>query len=176
MVVEHREHPFVQLARRTIETYVREGRVLRSEEAPRPVAGDPAGVFVTIHTHSTHDLRGCVGTITPTKPTLAQEIISNAISAAVHDRRFEPIAAGELDDLALEVSVLHPAERISSVTQLDPRRYGVIVQNGWRRGLLLPDIPGVDDPEMQVDIARQKAWIGPDERLDLWRFQVDKYE
>jgi MEMO1 family protein len=170
------EHPLVQLARATIEAYVREGRVLRPEEAPAPVEGGPAGVFVTLRRHSNGDLRGCIGTIQATEDSLAAETIHNAIAAATRDPRFPALAPAELNDLDLEVSVLYPPERINSQAELDPHRYGVIVQHGRRRGLLLPDIQGIDDAATQVDMARQKAWISRDEPLELWRFQVDKYE
>ncbi len=173
MAMQH--HPLVELARATIEAYVREGRVLRPHEAPAPVSGEPAGVFVTIHTQSTHELRGCIGTIQSTTPDVAEETIRNAIAAATRDPRFPPLTPPELDDLDIDVSVLHPAEKISSLDMLDPQRYGVIVQHGRRRGLLLPDIPGIDDAKTQVDLARQKGWIGRDEPVELWRFQVDKY-
>ncbi|HEX9115466.1 MAG TPA: AmmeMemoRadiSam system protein A [Anaerolineae bacterium] len=169
------QHPLVRLAVATIEAYVRERRTLRPEEAPVPVSGAPAGVFVTIHTRRTHDLRGCIGTIQATTPELAEETIRNAIAAATRDPRFPPVGIDELDDLEIEVSVLHPAEKIGSLELLDPRRYGVIVQHGRRRGLLLPDIPGIDDVQTQVEMARRKAWIGQDEPVEMYRFQVDKY-
>jgi AMMECR1 domain-containing protein len=85
------------------------------------------------------------------------------------------VQPAELDDLTIDVSVLHPPEPITSTAQLDPKKYGVIVQHGWRRGLLLPDIPGIDDAETQVAYARQKAWIEPDEPVELLRFRVEKY-
>ncbi|MGC8781827.1 MAG: AmmeMemoRadiSam system protein A, partial [Anaerolineae bacterium] len=121
------------------------------------------------------ELRGCIGTIGPTQPTLAHEVIQNAISSATRDWRFEPVGPDELDDLEYEVSVLHPPEPISGPHELDPKQYGVIVQRGGRRGLLLPDIEGVDDVETQLRIARQKAGIGPHEPVKLYRFRVEKY-
>lgn len=169
------EHPLVQLARATIETYVRCGRALTPDEAPAPVSGGAAGAFVTIHKASTRELRGCIGTIEPHADALAQEVINNAISAATRDPRFPPVRAEELDDLAIDVSVLYPPERIDSAQQLDPKVYGVIVRHGWRRGLLLPDIEGIDDAETQVRYARMKAGISPTEKVELQRFRVEKY-
>jgi AmmeMemoRadiSam system protein A len=175
-------HPLVQLARAAVEKYVLEGKRLTPADAPASIEGSPAGVFVTIHKARSGDLRGCIGTIEPTESSLAQETIQNAIAAATRDPRFPPIAPRELNDLAIDVSVLYPPEPIDSLAQLDPRRYGVIVQSrvegsyrGGRRGLLLPDIPGIDDAETQVEYARQKAWIRPDEPVDLFRFRVEKY-
>ncbi len=173
MSQEH--HPLVQLARAAIEAYVREGRVLLPDEAPAPVDDERAGVFVTIHTRSTGELRGCIGTIQATETSLAQETIRNAISAATRDPRFPAMSAVELAGVEIDVSVLHAAEKIESIDELDPQQYGVIVQCGHRRGLMLPAIAGIDDAEMQVDIARQKAWIAPDEKVDLHRFRVDRY-
>lgn len=174
------EHPLVQLARRTIETYVRTGRKLKPDEAragetPARIEGGPAGAFVTIHRAASGDLRGCIGTIEATQDSLVQEVINNAVSAATRDPRFPPISPAELSDLRIDVSVLYPAEHIDSLEQLDPKVYGVIVQRGWRRGLLLPDIEGIDDAETQVRYARMKAGIGPHEPVDLERFKVEKY-
>jgi AmmeMemoRadiSam system protein A len=172
---EENHHPLVQLARHAIETYVRDRRAIRSAEAPIPIEGPPAGVFVTIHTASTGELRGCIGTIQPTESSLAQETINNAIAASTRDPRFPPMNPRELNDMALDVSVLHPPEPIQSVGELDPAHYGVIVQRGFRRGLLLPDIPGIEDAETQVSYARMKAGLRPDEPVDLFRFKVEKY-
>lgn len=168
-------HPLVQIARAAIAAHVRDHRKIGPAEAPAAITGEPAGVFVTLHQASTGDLRGCIGTIGPTEPSLALEVINNAISAATRDWRFHPIGPAELDDLTLDVSVLYPPEPIATLAELDPQRYGVIVQRGSQRGLLLPNIEGVDDPETQVSIARQKAGIGPQETVKLYRFRVEKY-
>jgi AmmeMemoRadiSam system protein A len=169
------EHPLVQLARATIEHYVRAGRRLKPEDAPAPIEGGRAGAFVTIHTASTGELRGCIGTIEATEDVLTQEVINNAISAATRDPRFPPVGLQELGDLRIDVSVLYPPEPIQSPAELDPRVYGVIVQRGWRRGLLLPDIEGIDDAETQVRYARMKAGIPAHEPVELQRFKVEKY-
>jgi AmmeMemoRadiSam system protein A len=172
---EPTHHPLVQLARATIGTYVRDRRKLKPNEAPAPITEGPAGVFVTIHTASTGELRGCIGTISPTEDILAQEVINNAIAAATRDPRFPPVRPAELDDLELDVSVLYPPEPIDSPEQLDVKQYGVIVEGGHRRGLLLPDIPGIDDVKTQVAYARMKAGIGEREQVVLYRFRVEKY-
>jgi AmmeMemoRadiSam system protein A len=169
------EHPLVQLARRTIETYVCSGHKLKPDEAPPGIPGEPAGAFVTLHRASNGELRGCIGTIEPTQESLVNEVINNAISAATRDPRFPPVSQKELGDLRIDVSVLYPAECIESVAELDPKIYGVIVQRGWRRGLLLPDIEGIDDAQTQVRYARMKAGIGPTEPVELQRFKVEKY-
>jgi len=164
--------PLVQLAKRTVETYVREGERLRPGNLTQEM-DRKAGVFVSIHKHQ--ELRGCIGTFEPAEVSIAQEIVSNAISSATRDPRFPPIGPVELDDLEYSVDVLTPPERIEGVGQLDPARYGVIVESGWRRGLLLPDLEGVDTVERQIEICRMKAGIDPDETVNLYRFEVKRH-
>ena len=132
-----------------------------------------AGAFVSIHEHGR--LRGCIGTIFPTESSVAEEIIQNAVSAAVRDPRFSPIREEELPFLEISVDVLGDPEEIGSEDELDVRRYGVIVSSGRRRGLLLPDLDGVDTVEQQVAIARQKGGIRPDEPVCLQRFEVIRH-
>ena len=168
-------HPLVQLARKTIETYVREGRIAQPPKELTPEMEKQAGTFVSIHKHGM--LRGCIGTIEPTQANVAQEVIQNAISAATRDPRFPPVRPEGLADLDIKVDVLSEPEPVESMDELDPRRYGVIVQSArdWRKGLLLPDLEGVDTVEYQVDIARRKAGIWPDEPIKLYRFEVVRY-
>ncbi|TDB39077.1 MAG: AmmeMemoRadiSam system protein A [Actinobacteria bacterium] len=161
----------VALARRAVETYVRERRVIEPG-SPEGLLGTRAGAFVSLHRE--HDLRGCIGTIAPTAATLAEEIVHNAIQAATADPRFPELTSGELADLDISVDVLHEPEP-AEFQDLHPSRYGVIVTADWRRGLLLPDLEGVDTPEQQVAIAMRKAGISPGERVRLERFLVDRY-
>ena len=122
------------------------------------------------------ELRGCIGTIEPAKDTLAEEIVANAISAANNDPRFEPVSEDELSNLRYSVDVLFPSEP-AAMEELDPRIFGVIVEDesGSRRGLLLPDIPGIEDTEQQVEIAARKAGIAPGEPIRLYRFRVERF-
>jgi AmmeMemoRadiSam system protein A len=170
------EHPLVKLAKDTIETYVRDRRIIDLPQELTPEMQGRAGAFVTLH--DSHDnLRGCIGTIEPREPNLAQEVIHNAISAATNDPRFLPVRPDELGDLTIKVDVLTQPEPIDGPDELDPRRYGVIVQSArdFRRGLLLPDLEGVDTVEYQIEIARRKAGIGPQEPVKLYRFEVKRY-
>ena len=165
-------HPYVRLAREAVERYV------RRRQTAEPVNVSPemrlqAGAFVSIK--KLGDLRGCIGTVEPAYVDLAHEIVQNAIAAATRDPRFEPVTESELPHLTYSVDVLSPPEQVSGPEELDPRRYGVIVQSGRRRGLLLPDLPGVDSVDEQVAIARSKAGILPGEPVDLYRFQVERY-
>jgi len=167
-------HPLVQLARHTIETYIREGKVIGPPKDLPPEMQGRAGTFVSLHDRL-GNLRGCIGTIEPTQPNIAQEIIQNAISAATHDPRFSPLRANELDGLDVKVDVLTEPEPIAGTEELDPKRYGVIVESGWRRGLLLPDLEGVDTVDYQVEIACRKAGIRPKESKQFYRFEVKRY-
>jgi AmmeMemoRadiSam system protein A len=166
---------YVDLAKNTITHYVKTGEKLAVPEIiPDEMKNTCAGVFVSIHKNG--ELRGCIGTIAPTKPSVAQEIISNAISAASRDPRFNPITEDELSQLEINVDVLGEPEQISSLDELDVKRYGVIVSNGFRRGLLLPDLDGVDSVEQQVRIARAKGDIRQDEPIILHRFEVIRHK
>ena len=166
-------HPLVELARRTVETYVREGKTPQPEKLT-PEMKQKAGVFVSIH--KLGELRGCIGTFEPQQDNVAEEIINNAISSATGDPRFPAVAPSELKDLEYSVDVLTEPEPVDSQDQLDPRKYGVIVEAGFRRGLLLPDLEGVDTVDYQIEICRRKAGIAPDEPIKLYRFEVKRYK
>ncbi len=163
----------VRLARTAIERYVRDGETLEAPDLSNPELPARAGAFVSLHRDGM--LRGCIGTIAPTRASLAQEVAANAVEAAARDPRFPPVQVNELDDLDVKVDVLHEAEQVDSLDELDVKRYGCIVSCGYRRGLLLPDLEGVDDVNTQVGIAMQKGGILPDEPVCIERFQVDRY-
>ena len=165
--------PIARLAKETVESYVRNGTIPRPDNLT-PEMKERAGVFVSIH--KLGHLRGCIGTFEPAEKNVAAEIISNAVSSATRDPRFPSIAPEELKDLDYSVDVLTKPEPVESPDQLDPKKYGVIVEAGWRRGLLLPDLEGVDTVDYQIDICRQKAGIAPDEPVNLYRFQVKRYK
>lgn len=166
-------HPLVKLAKEAVENYVRHGRVLKPKELSDEMKGR-AGVFVSIKKHG--ELRGCIGTFAPTRENIAEEIVANAISSATRDPRFMPVEPSELDELEYSVDVLTEPEPVESAAQLDPKKYGVIVERGFRRGLLLPDLEGVDSVEEQIKICRAKAGIADDEPIKLYRFQVKRYK
>ena len=168
--------PHVLLARKTIETLLLDVRRLSVTEAapPAELLDRRAGVFVTLHKFG--DLRGCIGTIAPTTGSMAEEIIQNAISAAINDPRFDPVTADELPFLSVHVDVLNPAEPVASRADLDPKRYGVIVEKGMHRGLLLPDLEGVDTVAYQLEIACLKGGIDPAGDYRISRFTVTRHE
>jgi AmmeMemoRadiSam system protein B/AmmeMemoRadiSam system protein A len=165
--------PLVQLARSAVEAYVTEGTVPEVQEFTPEMEGK-AGVFVSIHKQG--ELRGCIGTYQPTQPDVAREVITNAVGSATRDPRFPSIVPDELGDLDYSVDVLTPPEPVQSMDELDIKKYGVIVESDFRRGLLLPDLEGVSSVQEQVDICRLKAGIAPDEPVKLYRFQVKRYK
>ena len=169
-----KEDPWVRLARETVEMYVRERKTPGvPDKAPDEMLKSRAGTFVSIHKDGR--LRGCIGTFLPTRGSVAEEIIGNAVSAAARDPRFEPIGPEELPFLEINVDVLSAPERIGSEKELDVKKYGVIVSSGHKRGLLLPDLDGVDTVKDQISIARRKAGIGPGEKVSLERFEVVRH-
>ena len=168
------ESAYVRLARETIENYIKYGKIIAPPlDISKEIINQKAGVFVSIKKFG--NLRGCIGTFMPTQENIVQEIIKNAISAVVDDPRFSPVTVSELGDLIISVDVLSPPEEISDISELDPKKYGVIVSSGYKKGLLLPDLEGVDTAEYQIDIAKRKAGIYPDEKVKLYRFEVKRY-
>jgi AmmeMemoRadiSam system protein A len=161
-----------ELALAAIEAWIKEGRKLVGGERGNRLK-EKAAAFVCLKKDGA--LRGCIGTFQPTRDTLEEEIIANAISAACRDPRFPPVSADELEDLDVSVDVLSEPEVVSDASELDPRRYGVIVKRGQRVGLLLPDLEGIDTVEEQLEIARGKAGIQPHEPIQLFRFSVKRY-
>ncbi len=167
-------HPLVELAKSTIDNYVLHGRVTDPPQELTPEMKERAGVFVSIKKHG--QLRGCIGTFEPTQSNVAEEIIHNAISAATRDPRFPPVSPDELRELPISVDLLTAPQRVEGIEDLDPKTFGVIVERGWQRGLLLPDLEGIDTAEQQVEIACRKAGIDPGEPVTLYRFQVNRYK
>jgi AmmeMemoRadiSam system protein A/AmmeMemoRadiSam system protein B len=170
-----REDSYVKLARAAIESYVRQQKRIKLPEALKQTAlgGPSKGVFVSIK--SSGGLRGCIGTTIGTQSSLGEEIIHNAIQAATEDPRFPEIEPWELEQLTISVDVLSKGELVSGIEALDPKKYGVIVESDYRRGLLLPDLEGVDSAEEQVRIALNKAGIKEKDAFRIHRFTVERH-
>jgi AmmeMemoRadiSam system protein A len=165
---------YVRLARAAVNDWVRYRRHIPvPEDLPEEMLEERAGAFVSIHRNG--QLRGCIGTIAGVQDCVAEEIIQNAASASTGDPRFSPITEDELSTLDITVDVLEEPEDISSPEELDVKQYGVIVTCGMRRGLLLPNLDGVDRVEDQIRIACQKAGIGRNENFSLQRFKVVRH-
>lgn len=172
---QKQEDAYVSLARKSLETYIKTGEYIEKPDSlPDEMIMKRAGVFVSLKKYG--QLRGCIGTISPVTESIADEIIRNAISAGVEDPRFPPVSQEELDDLVYSVDVLSDAEPIDSIEELDVKRYGVIVSAGRRRGLLLPNLEGINSVEEQVSIARKKAGIYDNEDIKLERFEVVRHQ
>ena len=167
-------HPLAELAKKSVESYIRDRKVFELSEADAEGLSEKAGVFVCLKKKD--QLRGCIGTFMPAKQHIADEIIANAVSAATQDPRFPPVTEDELEDISYSVDVLSTPEKVSDLSELDPRRYGVIVTKGSRKGLLLPDLEGVDTVKEQLNIAKMKAGILPDEPVEILRFEVKRYK
>lgn len=163
----------VELAKKSVETFIREGKILALPDPLPPDMSGKAGVFVCLKKRG--ELRGCIGTYQPVCKTIGDEVIMNALSAATKDPRFAPVSREELDDLSYSVDVLSPPEKVGTFSDLNPRKYGIIVKSGPRRGLLLPDLEGVDTVDEQIRIAKLKAGIPLHEETELYRFEVKRY-
>ena len=168
------EDSYVRLARKSLEAYVCTGNKIEVPiDLPEELQSKRAGCFVSLKKEGR--LRGCIGTIAPTKISLAEEIIENAINAAVSDPRFSPVEEDELEKLEISVDVLGEPSEIASPSELDVKKYGVIVSKGYKRGLLLPNLEGIDTVEEQIRIAMQKAGIAEGETVKLERFEVVRH-
>ncbi len=168
------EDAYVRLARYTIEAFVKTGTLPKMPQGlPEELYQNRAGAFVSLKEDGR--LRGCIGTIRAVRESLAEEIMHNAVSACSEDTRFSPVEDWEVDRLTISVDVLGETEKISSPEELDVTRYGVIVTKGGRRGLLLPNLEGVDTIEEQIAIAKQKAGIRDHESVELERFEVIRH-
>lgn len=166
-------HPLAKLAKDTVESYVRNGKATLPSQLT-PEMKEKAGVFVSLKKHG--ELRGCIGTFEATTPNVAEEIVGIAIASATRDPRFPPVAPEELGELSYSVDVLTKPVPVSNKKALNPKKHGVIVERGWRKGLLLPDLEGVDTVDQQIEICRQKAGISPREPVKLYCFEVRRYK
>jgi MEMO1 family protein len=167
---------YLKLAKETIGTYLQEGRIISPpKDLPAEMLNKKAGVFVSLHSKD-GSLRGCIGTFAPTRKNIAQEIIYNAISSATQDPRFSSIEKKELGNLIFSVDVLSASKSVSKDNLSDPKKYGLIVstQDG-RRGLLLPDLPGIETIEEQIKICRLKAGINLWEAVSYQIFTVERH-
>lgn len=163
------------LAKQSVEAYIKEGKVITPPaDLPPFMLEQQSAAFICLKKAGA--LRGCIGTTEPTQPSLAEEIVKNSVAAATKDPRFPTVEPQELGNLNYTVDVLDEPEKIADESDLDPKNYGVIVESGFHKGLLLPDIEGVDTVADQVAIAKQKAGLSPSESVTLYRFKVTRYK
>ena len=163
-----------KLARKTVEDYVLYGKREKIDERLEKDLKRKAGCFVTLKIDD--NLRGCIGTTKGTQKNIAEEVQKNAISAAIHDPRFPEVDSSELEDISYSVDVLGKMEKVDDKSELDPKKYGVLVKGGHQSGLLLPDLEGVDSIEEQLNIARKKAGLLASDDIEIYRFVVRRYE
>jgi len=170
-----------QIAKMAVENYIKEGKIIDvPKNVPERFKKEKAATFVTIEkklpNSKEKELRGCIGTYLPTKENIAKEIISNAISAATKDFRFEEIKKEELPYLSYTVYILSKPQKVLSLEELNPKKYGIIVKSGFKTGLLLPDLKGINTKEEQIFYACQKAGIDPQkEVVEIYKFSAEKY-
>ncbi|MBI5408279.1 MAG: AmmeMemoRadiSam system protein A [Nitrospirae bacterium] len=167
-------YPLIKLAKDAVEKFIRTGEIIAPPAGLIPEMTEKAGVFVCIKKRG--QLRGCIGTFSNTTGNVASEIIQNAVSAATGDPRFPSVNPRELEELEYSIDILTEPEKVSGKKDLDPKKYGVIVKNGERKGLLLPDLEGVDTVDEQLSIASMKAGIFLGEEIDIYRFEVKRYK
>ena len=170
------KHPLTQLAKKAVEEYIKNKEIIKPpRNFPKEFLTQKSGVFVTIENNN--KLRGCIGTYLPTKNNIAEEVISNAISAATNDYRFLPIQEDELNKLSYIVYLLSPPKPVKDISELDPKKYGILVKSFGKSGLLLPDLEGIDSTEKQIIIACHKAGIDPvTEPITIFKFSAKKYQ
>jgi len=171
--METSQHPYISLAQDSIHHYLIHREKL---SCPHPLSQDlrsRSGAFVSIK--KLKQLRGCIGTLEPCEPNLAMEIIENAFKAALHDPRFSPVTTEELQELTYSIDVVRPLEKISTLEDLNPDIYGLVVKSNGKQGVLLPDLEGVNSTEEQIQICRAKGKIPEDEPIEMYRFKVERF-
>lgn len=165
---------YVKLASDSLKYYLEHQKYMKLPEGlPSEMLDKRAGVFVSLKKDG--QLRGCIGTIEGFTNSIAEEIIRNAVSAGFGDPRFYQVSQKEFPNLDISVDVLGESFPVIDKSILDAKRYGVIVSLGGRRGLLLPNLEGVDTPEEQIDIALDKAGISEIEDYELAAFEVVRH-
>lgn len=168
-------HPYVELAKKAVEEYIKNKKIIPPPEKLAPGMQKRAGVFVCLKKYG--ELRGCIGTFLPCEENIYKEIVKNAVAAATEDPRFRKVAENELQDIEYSVDVLSEPEKVEDPSGLDAKKYGIIVVKGFRKGLLLPDLEGVTSVEEQLRITKMKAGIAPDDRdIEIYRFTVERYK
>ena len=172
-------NPYVNLAKKTIETFVKEGKIINPpSDLPKEMLENEAGVFVSLHLKENDELRGCIGTIIPIKKNVAEEIIHNTISAATRDPRFSPITKEEIEQLSYSVDILSEPESVKDLHKLNPKKDGLIIKTpDGRSGLLLPNLEGVDTVEKQMEICCMKGGINPSvDPIICYKFNVKRFK
>ena len=168
-------HPYVKLATQAVHHFLSKGKPLPCPSpVPKSMIGQ-SGAFISIKKKINHELRGCIGTISPNQDNLAKEIIQNAVNAATRDPRFKAVTIEELDQLRFSVDVLTPLVPVDSLEQLNPRQYGLSIKYKECQGILLPNLEGIDNVQNQIDICLKKGNISKKVPYQMYRFEVKRY-
>ncbi|MFN2341039.1 MAG: AmmeMemoRadiSam system protein A [Halanaerobium sp.] len=170
-----KEKFITDLARKAVEEYIVSGKETEVVESELPeILKKEAGVFVTLKKNG--KLRGCMGTFKPVQKNAAYEIISNAMTAAENDPRFPELKKEELNQISISVDILSEPEQVRDKSELDPKKYGILVKGGHQTGLLLPDLEGVETADKQLNIAKRKAGLREDAEVEIYRFTVSRFK
>ena len=145
--------------------------------AASEVAGRFSCAFVTLHRRG--DLRGCIGHVEADEP-LGVVIARCAVAAGSTDPRFPPVGADELTEIDIEISILSPLEPVARLEEIEIGKHGLVVEMGWHRGLLLPQVATEWKWDRAAFVAEtcRKAGLAPDafERgAKLWRFEAEVF-
>lgn len=163
------------LARQAVEKYIILGQEVEIEEDKLPqILKKEAGVFVSLKKNGR--LRGCMGTFKAVQKNAAYEIISNAMTAAENDPRFPTVKKEELSEIEISVDILSAPEKVEDKSELDAQKYGILVKGGHQTGLLLPDLEGIETVEKQIRVAKKKAGLAENDRVEIYRFQVSRFK
>lgn len=170
--------PCCELAKNAVNNFIKNNKIISEGFLPEELKNQKAGVFVSIYSKKDNKLKGCIGTFLPIEDNIKKEIINNAISAAIKDDRFEPIQKKELSNLIFSVDILSQPSAIKNLSELDTKKFGIIVKtDDGRTGLLLPDLEGINKVEHQIAIACQKAGINPNEEsIGIYKFTVERHQ
>lgn len=169
------ENPYVRLAKDNLTHYLNTGKSIETvpDYVTNEMKNEAKGVFVTLY--KGEFLRGCIGTIFPATNSIYEEILRNSVQAGLYDPRFREVEVDELKDLKYSVDILDSPQP-ATIADLDPKNYGIILTSGHKKGLLLPNLDGVDTAEKQIEITKQKAGIRKNENFTIERFKVTRHE
>jgi len=160
-------------ARSTLERKLNGVKPSRNNEDSNILQQSSQGVFVTLYLPEKR-LRGCIGHLSAVFDTIGEEIESCALASGFQDPRFPSLTASELEKVSIEISLLEPDTPVENISELDPKKFGIIIESGTKKGVLLPDIDGVDTVSEQISITLQKAGIAPNESYEIKKFEVTK--
>jgi AmmeMemoRadiSam system protein A len=159
MLTNEEKRELLVIARDAIETLVRRRGRSPTRSVVHQRLSQQCGAFVTLRLD--HQLRGCIGYIESARP-LSEVVEEVAGKAATEDPRFQPLSVFELDQIDIEISILSPLIRISSINEIVIGVHGVVLELGGMRGLLLPQVAVEHQLEREtfLNAVAKKAGLG----------------